>query len=168
MNSPLGPTFDGAMERTKGFEPSTPTLARWCSTTELRPRAKGSVPGGIRGRKKSGSDVGKAAEEWGIRKKKTGGSVADWYNTVRCSFAANSIWALSSGGEHFLDAEGVRGSNPLAPTMKDRASAKMPGPFILRGHAPDAGPALRYPVPMTTILLSTFALVFVAELGDKT
>ena len=26
------------MERAKGFEPSTPTLARLCSTTELRPR----------------------------------------------------------------------------------------------------------------------------------
>lgn len=30
--------------------------------------------------------------------------------------ASNSIRALSSGGEYFLDAEGVRGSNPLAPT----------------------------------------------------
>lgn len=29
---------------------------------------------------------------------------------------AISNWALSSGGEHFLDAEGARGSNPLAPT----------------------------------------------------
>ena len=26
------------MERAKGFEPSTPTLARLCSTPELRPR----------------------------------------------------------------------------------------------------------------------------------
>ena len=42
----------GSMERTKGFEPSTPTLARWCSTTELRPRAGGSVPGGMEGCKK--------------------------------------------------------------------------------------------------------------------
>jgi hypothetical protein len=25
--------------------------------------------------------------------------------------------AVSSGGEHFLDAEGVRGSNPLPPTL---------------------------------------------------
>src|SRR5699024_5577826 len=24
-------------KRTTGFEPATPTLARWCSTTELRP-----------------------------------------------------------------------------------------------------------------------------------
>ena len=29
---------DEAMERAKGFEPSTPTLARLCSTPELRPR----------------------------------------------------------------------------------------------------------------------------------
>src|SRR3954452_9533679 len=27
------------LERAKGFEPSTPTLARLCSTPELRPRA---------------------------------------------------------------------------------------------------------------------------------
>src|ERR1700686_3686153 len=32
------------MERAKGFEPSTPTLARLCSTPELRPR---SVGGGL-------------------------------------------------------------------------------------------------------------------------
>src|SRR5438045_410088 len=28
------------MERAKGFEPSTPTLARLCSTPELRPRSR--------------------------------------------------------------------------------------------------------------------------------
>jgi hypothetical protein len=27
--------------------------------------------------------------------------------------------AVSSGGEHFLDAEGVRGSNPLPPTDEE-------------------------------------------------
>ena len=27
----------GKLERAKGFEPSTPTLARLCSTPELRP-----------------------------------------------------------------------------------------------------------------------------------
>jgi hypothetical protein len=26
------------LERTTGFEPATPTLARWCSTAEPRPR----------------------------------------------------------------------------------------------------------------------------------
>jgi hypothetical protein len=26
------------LERTTGFEPATPTLARWCSTTEPRPQ----------------------------------------------------------------------------------------------------------------------------------
>src|SRR4051794_30291025 len=32
-------SYDGEeMERAKGFEPSTPTLARLCSTPELRPR----------------------------------------------------------------------------------------------------------------------------------
>ena len=30
----------GNLERAKGFEPSTPTLARLCSTPELRPRSK--------------------------------------------------------------------------------------------------------------------------------
>ena len=29
------------LERAKGFEPSTPTLARLCSTPELRPRSLG-------------------------------------------------------------------------------------------------------------------------------
>ena len=28
------------MERKTGFEPATPTLARWCSTTELLPRMR--------------------------------------------------------------------------------------------------------------------------------
>gem|GEM_PF-5841844 len=31
------------LERAKGFEPSTPTLARLCSTTELRPH----IPKGV-------------------------------------------------------------------------------------------------------------------------
>ena len=35
-----GEWFDGGrLERAKGFEPSTPTLARLCSTPELRPRS---------------------------------------------------------------------------------------------------------------------------------
>jgi hypothetical protein len=34
------------LERAKGFEPSTPTLARLCSTPELRPRSYGrEIPG---------------------------------------------------------------------------------------------------------------------------
>lgn len=32
------------LERAKGFEPSTPTLARLCSTTELHPLINPSVP----------------------------------------------------------------------------------------------------------------------------
>ncbi len=39
------------------------------------------------------------------------------------SFAASQEahrWAISSGGEHFLDTEGVRGSNPLSPTSNIR------------------------------------------------
>jgi hypothetical protein len=32
------------LERAKGFEPSTPTLARLCSTPELRPRSAGEGP----------------------------------------------------------------------------------------------------------------------------
>src|SRR5690606_17426893 len=31
-----------SLERAKGFEPSTPTLARLCSTPELRPRSEGA------------------------------------------------------------------------------------------------------------------------------
>jgi hypothetical protein len=31
----------GSLERAKGFEPSTPTLARSCSTTELHPHPRG-------------------------------------------------------------------------------------------------------------------------------
>ncbi len=32
------------LERAKGFEPSTPTLARLCSTPELRPLWRGRAP----------------------------------------------------------------------------------------------------------------------------
>ena len=37
-------TLEGAskLERAKGFEPSTPTLARLCSTPELRPQCGAS------------------------------------------------------------------------------------------------------------------------------
>src|SRR5215211_8306849 len=31
------------LERTTGFEPATPTLARWCSTAEPRPREASSL-----------------------------------------------------------------------------------------------------------------------------
>ena len=34
---PLGYAAKNNMERKTGFEPATPTLARWCSTTELLP-----------------------------------------------------------------------------------------------------------------------------------
>src|SRR3954447_3958474 len=34
------------LERAKGFEPSTPTLARLCSTPELHPHPSGVVAGG--------------------------------------------------------------------------------------------------------------------------
>jgi len=34
------------LERAKGFEPSTPTLARLCSTTELHPHPSGVAGGG--------------------------------------------------------------------------------------------------------------------------
>src|SRR4029453_18680240 len=33
-----GPDLQASLERTTGFEPATPTLARWCSTAEPRPR----------------------------------------------------------------------------------------------------------------------------------
>ncbi len=35
---PLGYAAVIKMERKTGFEPATPTLARWCSTTELLPQ----------------------------------------------------------------------------------------------------------------------------------
>ena len=53
------------------------------------------------------------------------GDVAEWlrqWSAKPCtpvrlrSSPPEAIGALSSGGEHFLDAEGARGSNPLAPT----------------------------------------------------
>src|SRR5690625_540538 len=34
---PIPPPRLGNLERKTGFEPATPTLARWCSTTELLP-----------------------------------------------------------------------------------------------------------------------------------
>ena len=37
-NQVLEPRNLEKLERVKGFEPSTPTLARLCSTTELHPR----------------------------------------------------------------------------------------------------------------------------------
>ena len=38
---PLGYAALNILERKTGFEPATPTLARWCSTTELLPRMAG-------------------------------------------------------------------------------------------------------------------------------
>ena len=35
---PVPPPRQNLLERKTGFEPATPTLARWCSTTELLPR----------------------------------------------------------------------------------------------------------------------------------
>ncbi len=48
------------MERAKGFEPSTPTLARLCSTPELRPlerlrRKVDALPTGVRRAVSTGS-----------------------------------------------------------------------------------------------------------------
>ena len=37
-NQVIEPRILEVLERVKGFEPSTPTLARLCSTTELHPR----------------------------------------------------------------------------------------------------------------------------------
>ena len=37
-NQALEPRILGHLERVKGFEPSTPTLARLCSTPELHPQ----------------------------------------------------------------------------------------------------------------------------------
>src|SRR6185436_9831533 len=38
--------FIGNLERARGFEPPTPTLARLCSTPELHPRPGGQYHGG--------------------------------------------------------------------------------------------------------------------------
>ena len=38
---PLGYAAVIVLERKTGFEPATPTLARWCSTTELLPQMAG-------------------------------------------------------------------------------------------------------------------------------
>jgi hypothetical protein len=37
---------------------------------------------------------------------------------------ADNVRAISSGGERFLDAEEVSGSNPLSPTLKNPANIK--------------------------------------------
>ena len=37
-------------------------------------------------------------------------------NPLVASGRVAAVRALGSGGEHFLDAEGVTGSNPVAPT----------------------------------------------------
>ena len=37
IDYPATTRLDSELERAKGFEPSTPTLARLCSTTELHP-----------------------------------------------------------------------------------------------------------------------------------
>ena len=76
---PLGPTFVVTMERTKGFEPSTPTLARWCSTTELRPRARGSLPCPQRGCKKLFGPRRSVGPGRGFGPAETGG----WRNPAR-------------------------------------------------------------------------------------
>src|SRR5215471_5113838 len=40
MGRPYHSDFLGELERAMGFEPTTPTLARLCSTPELHPRSK--------------------------------------------------------------------------------------------------------------------------------
>ena len=45
------------LERAKGFEPSTPTLARLCSTPELRPRPGGGLYARTQCHDKPGRDV---------------------------------------------------------------------------------------------------------------
>ena len=45
------------LERAKGFEPSTPTLARLCSTPELRPRSAGGLYARTQCHDKPGRDV---------------------------------------------------------------------------------------------------------------
>src|SRR3954452_24550530 len=44
LGEPLGASWRN-LERAKGFEPSTPTLARLCSTPELHPRSAARSPG---------------------------------------------------------------------------------------------------------------------------
>jgi hypothetical protein len=42
---PVPPPRQNLLERKTGFEPATPTLARWCSTTELLPHINGAGEG---------------------------------------------------------------------------------------------------------------------------
>ena len=44
-NQALAPWILVVLERVKGFEPSTPTLARLCSTPELHPRRRMFIAG---------------------------------------------------------------------------------------------------------------------------
>ena len=52
-NQVLEPRIFEDLERVKGFEPSTPTLARLCSTTELHPR-RISLLGGMHSSRSAG------------------------------------------------------------------------------------------------------------------
>jgi hypothetical protein len=84
-----------------------------------------SLATGYRARNTSGPGPDSILERAGPRSRRRGGAPDDGcYNTPRCALGgsrANAVRyhtrALSSGGEHFLDAEGVVGSNPTAPTM---------------------------------------------------
>jgi hypothetical protein len=132
------PTLGDAMERKTGLEPATPTLARLCSTTEPLPhRAKGSLP--TRPSRCKCGEPHVAGQDSGPG---FGGSAAriTCYNMLRCF---GGSWALSSGGEHFLDAEGVRGSNPLAPTSNTRRSGMIPVPDLLAFMGTSIHPSVR-------------------------
>lgn len=51
------------------------------------------------------------------RTRRSGKLLARWHGTTFCSLRS---WAISSGGEHYLDTVGVTSSNLVSPTMKDQ------------------------------------------------
>ena len=51
------------------------------------------------------------------RTRRSGKLLPRWRGTMFCSLRS---WAISSGGEHYLDTVGVTSSNLVSPTMKDQ------------------------------------------------
>ena len=105
--------------------------------TEPRPRAEVSLSGTIRRRKGQFRESGQASLNRGL---------PIWGSFATLSFAALHTkphqWAISSGGEHFLDTEGVRGSNPLSPTIGNktrRLRKRREAGFLFSGRRPDSG-----------------------------
>lgn len=96
-----------------------------------------------------GSRIGRGARSVGCRRRdpalrfcaKSGVARARVPARMMLAVATGSrMWALSSGGERFLDAEEATGSNPVAPTIEVTGPGHAPGPLCcdtgLTGNCP--------------------------------